>query len=326
MPYKSESFSVGLIYNNKEIIETYYKSRKPQSKEKLIAKVKKLQKSAIRLNEDYDLIISVLTDEGWRSDKVFTLHDEPEIFDPANYHYDNPIEFNTDYSQFAVFWLPKPDFIGNSSKNNKNDCLFIAIRSILEDKLPKGFRSPKTFKKRLGVERMDGVDISDMGLVEELMKLNINVTGEHTYTSSNKYNKNICLKLASGHYSIDQKALHKNSFINRKPLLFYRIENQKVHMISLKEEWTEDFEGMDQLTKNYPDNFLLFSKANKCKQTKQIVTLKQEFDEFVEARDQLLEATKGFIDLYETPLSKSAALHVFHHQARHLPKPDKIQL
>ena len=77
MPYKYESFSVGLIYNNKEIIETYYKSRKPQSKEKLIAKVKKLQRSAIRLNEDYDMIISVLTDEGWRSDKIFTLHEHP---------------------------------------------------------------------------------------------------------------------------------------------------------------------------------------------------------------------------------------------------------
>jgi hypothetical protein len=251
MPYKSESFSVGLIYNNKEIIETYYKSRKPQSKEKLIAKVKKLQRSAIRLNEDYDLIISVLTDEGWRSDKVFTLHDEPEIFDPANYHYDNAIEFTTDYSQFAVFWLPKPDFIGNSSKNNKNDCLFTAIRSILEDKMPKGFRSPKTFKKRLELERMDGVDISKIGLVEELMKININVIGEHTYTSSNKYNKNICLKLVSGHYSIDQKALHKNSFLNRKPILFYRIENQKVHLISLKQEWTEDFESFSELTKKY---------------------------------------------------------------------------
>ena len=324
MPYRSESFSVGLIYNNKEIIETYYKSRKAQSKEKLIAKVKKLQKSAIRLNEDYDMIISVLTDEGWRSDKVFTLHDEPAIFDPANYHYDNAIEFNTDYRQFAVFWLPKPEFIGNTSKNNKNDCLFIAIRNILEDKMPEGFRSPKTFKKRIGVERMDGVDICKMGLVEELMKININVTGEHTYTSSNKYNKNICLTLVSGHYSVDQKALHTKSFLNRKPIILYKIELKTVHMISLKEQWTEEFVSMNQLTKNYPDHFLVFSKANKCKQTKQIVSLKQEFDEFVEAREQLLQATQGFIDLYETPLSKSTAMHVFHHQARHLPKPEKI--
>ena len=316
--YKSTVFTTGLIYNGQAIIENLYTSKKKQTKDSMITKIKRLQKISHDGNLNVDFEVAILTDEGWRSDKIFTVHEEPLIFDPENYNYDNAIEFNCDYRTFAIFLIPKLDVVGNNSDNKKNDCLYTAIRHILEDKMPEGFRSPKTFKKRIGVERLDGVDISKMSLVEELMKVNINVVGEHIFTSSNKYNKNINLKLSKGHYSINQQARTANSFKNSKAIIFYRIIKEEIHFVSLSNEWVEEYISMSSVTQKYSDHFLVNSQSNKYR------TLKQDFDEFVKARDELLNVSEGFIDLYETPLMKSSAMHVFHHQARHLPKPEPI--
>ena len=321
MSYQSESFSTGLVYNGLEIIETLYKSKQPRTKEQMLAKIKRIQAAALKANVDWDFEVAILTDAGWRSDKVFTANDEPAIFDPVNYHYEDAYEFNCDYQTFVIYCMPKAPSVGNTSDNKKNDCLFIAIKNILEGKMPEGFRKPRDFKERLGVERCDGVDISKMGMLEDLMKINVNVVGDHIFTSSNKYNKNINLSLIKGHYSFNTKTQVHNTICNKKPIIFYRQSKDTIELISEKNgNWSEEFVRFDVLKEKYSDYFLINSNIEKSKNK----SLSEDFKEFVAARDELMEASNGFIDLYEKPMMKSAAMHVFHHQARHLPTPEEI--
>ena len=325
MSYKSQSYATGLVYNGYEVIESFFQSKNPRTKEQMIAKIKRIQAAAIKTDAHYDFEVAILTDEGWRSDKIFSVHEEPKIFDPATYHYEDAFEFTCDYQSFVMYNLYKPDSEGKYSGNKKNDCLYVAIRHILENKMPQGFRSPKTFKKRIGVERLDGVDISKMGIVEDLMQININVVGEHVYTSANKYNKNVNLTLIKGHYSFNAKTLVRCSKRNRKPVVFYRISGPTIHFESQQESWNEEFTSLGEIAQKYEKSFLVHSKPNKCKATKQTIPLKQDFEDFLQAREELLIASNGFVDLFEKPTMKSMALHILHHQARHLPNPDKIE-
>ncbi len=80
-----------------------------------------------------------------------------------------------------------------------------AIEKVLKEKNP--WPTPKMLKNYLELKRRDGIDIKLMKYVDDMLnrkaKCQVNVTGDHCYTSTAGKLLEINLKLLGGHYKLD---------------------------------------------------------------------------------------------------------------------------
>ena len=204
--------------NNKKYIEeityTYKNKKNPQgaTKDDIIKTIKETQKQVRGIKTEYNhFIVSVKYDGGWRSGKLFSIHDdEPSLFDIEEY-IDNTGQNkhkNIDLSQkyfksFSIYKIPIP-VKGGCTKNNHNDCLFYCIKDAIGiDNINVKLNTPKRLKLKLNLERDDKIDVSMIPEVEKLMSLNINVSGENNYLSNGDYQRTVNIILQDEHYTLD---------------------------------------------------------------------------------------------------------------------------
>ena len=111
-----------------------------------------------------------------------------------------------------------------------NDCLYdCLVLALLTDNK---FKSPSDLKKFVGIGRTDSVDIAHIPLIETKLKgVAINITGDHTYTSTVKSNKVINIKLIDGHYKLDNsdnKKVHNVSY-REKPIIMFNRKTKEAY-------------------------------------------------------------------------------------------------
>ena len=317
-------FTLKLKYKGKNIKEVYFKSDVPRTRQQIIDTVKQSQALAIKYKVNFDFIVALKFNSGWRNDRIFSATEDPVLYDPAEHIDGSGANYNgkkrvilddqNTFNEFVLYAIPKPKPEGGCSGNMRNnDCFFYAISKALEgdNNILVAVNTPTKLKNKLNVERTAKITMNLIPLAEKLMKCNINVFGDWDYASKGEYIRTVNLKLSNEHYTHDRK--HKvKKFIgipNRKPIAFARMDskndNQNIEVV------TED----RQFVINYPD----FQNLNreylvmKDKYTKN--SLKDNFTEFQEATKKLKELTKDFINLEMFPYCGEMAKYIYHNMS-----------
>ena len=118
-------------------------------------------------------------DQGWRAG-YFTQVGEPISMYDFTDSGDTYNEQNT-FSGFRIYVMRTPTATGGcSTDNSHNDCLYECLQAGLQSS--NRFTSPEHLKKYLKLNRDDMVPVSMMPIIENKLKININVYGDAIYT------------------------------------------------------------------------------------------------------------------------------------------------
>ena len=320
MEFNMENYKLRLNYRNKSIKEVYYstKSGKGDATFKDIElQIKKVQAVAKKHNQQVEFEVALkydkkLTGLGWRSGYMFGVNDKPSIFDAGNTEgFDmsgymvEGAEVQSHFKEFVLYVIPMTVTKGGSDKYN--DCLYDCIKLVIKDinLLPKTVQKASGFKRMLKLNRGDKIDIKLFPKIEDLLRINLNCSGNAVYTSACKYDRKINLKLVAEHFTLDKSTRKYKVRHNSRRVAFCEINERKTYnFISYKrdkiriKEWTH----ADRVN----DNFFVIYKPKDKK------TLRQKFEEFLKAREEILKHTDNFIDLFSTPLFSQCAQRVLY--------------
>jgi len=238
------------------------------------------------------------------------------------------VEFVQDKFHELTFWYQsEPKKKGGEDQNN--DCLFNVISWLLNRVLPEKFNTAEKLKAALKVKRNAPISINLMPTVEKLYKVNIKVTGDHTYQGSTKYNKTIEFQLNGGHYWAPndpekKKMLHVQYDYGKKgckkgvnkDLNVYRIEEGTTKVYTGKETLTMTYTEFIDFKVKYRDE-RIFYKADKD-------DLIKEFNQYKADAKAIYEASNGDINLYNSPAIHCHAKDMFWRLSNSTTTPEPI--
>ncbi len=108
-------------------------------------------------------------------------------------------------------------------------------RGNLPNVLTNAFPMARDLKKFVGVKGTDLISIDSIPKIEEkLQNYKINVTGDHTYTSTRNKLQEINLKLHNEHFTLDKPKLKKSygySYKERKPLIYGKKDVKNMYKV-----------------------------------------------------------------------------------------------
>jgi len=251
-----------------------------------------------------------------------TLYGAPvHLWTYEDYDDEGKVEFKQDKFYELEFWYQsEPKKKGGKDPNN--DCLFKVISWLLNRVLPEKFNTAEKLKAALKVKRNAPISIDLMPTVEKIYKVNIKVTGDHTYQGSNKYNKTIEFQLNAGHYwapndQDKKKMLHVQYDYDPKILNVYRIEEGTVRVYTGKETQTMTYTEFTEFKLKHRDE-RIFYKAEKA-------DLIKEFDQYKADAKAIFEASNKDINLYKSPAIQCHAKDVFWRLSNNTMTPEPIK-
>jgi hypothetical protein len=266
-------------------------------------------------NKNLTLMVSVNTPYGFRSAKSFDIHNKPNLVD--NYDW-------TTTNSFVIYGWKTSNSVGDGENN---DCFFQAILKLIGIfRCPKDIKSDKDLKLKLGLNPDEKIPLMKIPIIEKLFKLNINVSGDYEYTSSNKFNQTIYLTCANEHIEIEQdnrkgKELLKHISFKKQHLILVEInsdtvrcyDGREIYNITLDEyyEKSKDFFGEDV----YLDDLPLKKSGD----------IKKDYHNFMNEVDILRNLTGGRINLSKSGYKVSnEALKCIHYDLISYNDPDEL--
>jgi hypothetical protein len=220
-----------------------------------------------------------------------------------DYDDEGVVEFTQDKFYELSFWIDKKA-TKKGGDDIHNDCLFNTINWLSNRNLPEKFNTAEKFKTALKLKRDNKVSIDYMPNVEKMMKVNINVTGDHTYISQKYYTRTINIQLIAGHFEcvIDtdkKKELHIGYEYMAKKLVAVKIIDGEVTLYQGKQK---EFIKMDYINfKKYKednrDNKIFYEVSNKG-------DIIKEYQQYVADAKEIKKMTNNDINLF-----KSSAIH-----------------
>ena len=112
------------------------------------------------------------------------MNEEPNLVEDYEWEKSN---------SFIIYGWNKSAPVGGN--NEKNDCLYQCIKQLVSIyRLPKGLKTDLDLKKALSLKPYDKIPLSLLPEVCQLYKININVSGDYSYTGFNKYSITCRLK------------------------------------------------------------------------------------------------------------------------------------
>lgn len=310
----------GRIYGNEMIMLDYPHRHYTRAQiEELV--YKQQQKYA---GEDIIFMPCLGLSRGYRSMKSFHINSGHCSIDLYG-------EESDEVEHFVIYVWAAKDAQGGDDIHN--DCLFYAIvKSIDLSNIRQSFNKPWKFKSQLGLERDDKIDIKLMPTIEKELKININVIGDHTFTSAHAYTRTVTVKLHNGHYTY--APTKSNELIKQIPM-----KKQKILFVYAKMTTTEctilayDGYEVQELTKEryYEIKNRLFGDTAvvTCHITNATVNKKakliSEYDKYMQNAEQIKIASKGLID-YETcgGSHKNVALRLFYNYTKSIEDAEPI--
>jgi hypothetical protein len=325
--FNNETYNMHFKYRGKKVLETFFISNEEETLETVNEEVKKYQELAKKHNKEFDLIVSLKFNSGWRSGKLFSLDEEPKYY---KFHADHSgenadelglnIDNNAKFKQFAIFSIPKAPNKGGCVKNsNKNDCLFYAICKSLSS-IKEDVNTPIKFKNKLNLERNDKISISQIPQIEDLINVNINVIGDYTYNSKNKHLRTIKIKLENGHYDVEKikKNTKNNKLIpNKKEIVFYKIVNDEIKMcfknLQVKTIKLHEFQNF-KLENGY---YYVKLKSSKF-------TLEEYTQMFYQSSEKLTKLTRTVINIKDYPQPSRMAQYLYNYFTLDIPDAEPL--
>ena len=303
------------------------------TKNHIIDTIKKIQKIAIDKGSDYKMMIALKYDGGWRSGQMFNLTEMPLLFDIGDY-VDNTgqnrkknINLNqTKFREFCIYKIPIIKTGGCIKQNSKNDCLFYCIREALGiDNLNLKYNTARKFKNCLRLNREDKIHISKIPEIEEMIKANINVSGDVLKLSQNKFPRMMKIILTDEHYVIDNLKI-KNCLVKptNKNVAFFRTKTEKNTNNKQIEIYSKDINIQllytEGVFKKVQEDYKLYLIKDKNIEN----DIEDSYNEYLTSAENLYKKTNGFIDLYKYPEVSKMALYLFHCLSKGLKEPSQI--
>jgi len=268
------------------------------------------------LNKTYEYKISALYQDQYRSNLGGFTSDlnKLKIIDPRVI-YKVEFRFQPKIFQLIVYVRrnKKNKKGGTTSGKSKNACLFNCICEAMKHQ--KYFKYDNQLKKFLGVDKEDKVSYKLLPKLEDEIKANIYLVGDHTYTSAKTYAKVINMKLEDGHYSLiphNSKQLLKAVSHTKKTIIFYyKTKNLTITTYNGIEEITEPL-TLDKIIQIREATIKHKSSKIKYMKAKPGTDIKEQYNTFMEDAKDILEATNGKINLFKNPTFKGEALRIFY--------------
>jgi len=251
--------------------------------------------------------------KGWRAGRLQEIGDKVHFFSPDGYDDESDmIDFEDDAGttkEFYFYYVMNPTRKGGHTPDDNKDCLYNCLKAAMHEDVPWTYAA--SMKKWLGLERNEAIDIAFMQKIEARCKTyKINVTGDHTYTSTKNNNLEIRISLINGHYSlIPNKTVPTNgiSFKERIPLIYSNInDNSEVSVCDGVQEWT--------ITKQEYREIYCKPKSSAYLLVPQNSKFKDKFEQhaaYIIKADTLKEGTSGLVNMYKTGKDPHAALALF---------------
>lgn len=254
---------------------------------------------------------------GWRTGHSVDIGDHVKLYDYQEYDSwygkvadDLPYRDDTvlEMADFYIYKYEDKPTKGKANEDNSH-CFYDCIKTLFVDNKVRNIKGPVGFKRRFGILKDEGVDISLMPKIEKELGIQINVIGDHTYTSTKtEVVRRIKLLLKDGHYSIvkDNRKIPVGwSLKERIPLAFINKDNKMI---------CYDGEKVFEMKKSefYKERSLLgLSKyvliSGKGQKIETVKDLMKVHNKFCENADELKEATGNKLNLYKTGTAKLTA-------------------
>jgi hypothetical protein len=299
--------------NGKEIKQLIFNVKGNQKEADIQKNIHKLFEGMPK--NKYSIKITTLYDNGDYKSAAFTTYkgtkDTIKMFVDYDDYDGGKVDYDSLYvKQIILYVVELPTKAGGTDDNN--DCFYnCLIKAGL-----KIFIKPNEFKKQFKLKPNDLFPVSLINEVENNYYVNINITGDITYTSCNKYTKTINLELKNEHYTNKKnksfELIKKMTMKEKKLIVYYR------------EELTYSvYDGKDVLNIDY-DNFIKIKKNIKYltikSKNKDIVKF---YNEYMEQVELFKKHTKGNINLLRNKL-KDEVLRLFYLKSK-IHEPDEIE-
>ena len=264
---------------------------------------------------------------GWRSGYFDKIGEDVRLFNPA----DSGFELKADpkIDSFVVYTYFKPNAAGGNDDDN-NDCLYNCLSEMII-RINEYWETPESFKKYLGLKRKDKVPIELIPKIETKLKtFQINIRGDHIYSSTVKSQKIINLTLINEHYEIDKLFKKKKicryiNFREKQPLLYDKLtfecyNGRHKRILSLEEKNDILFNF-----KTYSPYILIPRREQTDKEGNIInITIEEEFEKLLKINNVLKTESNGLINLFKSGSYLNAAADLFDKFTAFLSTPDDI--
>lgn len=232
---------------------------------------------------------------GWRSGNQTSLGSPVNVFSFEGY--DDNAKYDQDtFDEMHVYFFPTGNKVGGTDVYN--DCLWRALRDARNgiERLPKSIRAPEDLKRLLKIGRSDPVPLEKIPLTETICQFNINVQGEHTYISKNKYRQSVTIELINEHYQVPKSQYKQKTLTNG-----YNFHRCKLYVYSMIHDNVKLYDGKTMIQMNQRD-LKLKKKEEKYKSifVHTDEDLKTFYDGYVADAKTLLKESSNLIDLFKS--------------------------
>ena len=309
--------NIGTKWKGTPVVQYSFKGK--FKKDILEKKVEALNKQFEELNFDGKLSVSIMYPEGWRSGPITNIGEKVLLFDPAYYGYDEIEDEPDTFPRFQIYLLKNATRKGGY--DNHNDCLWNCLQKALKDDNP--WKTPQKLKKYLGLKRDDRISIEYMKDIDRRFRslslsVQMNVIGDHIYTSTHGHPQEIKLRLREGHYEPNREnklIVHGIAYKEKTPALFkFDDEIGKVAVCDdgrkIKYINKDTYSRHRKNPRSSPYVLIPVENFNPKKITLEKI-MKTSYADFVKIADKLKEVSKGLINMYKTGTYKKTALALF---------------
>lgn len=314
MPLQIKDFvAKNLKINGNKVIGRIFKG-KDFSKKDIETLTKQFQTKYS--DKNLTVMLGVNTPFGFRNSKAFQLNDNFQSVD--DYEWDT-----TD--TFIIYGWKSPILEGGCGNNN--DCLFECIKKVMNYyRLPKNIKTDKALKAILKLNENDKIHVNRIPEIERLFKLNVYISGDFVYTSKNKFDMNIHLKLTNEHFEIEPNNNKSADLLKHMPkkkqnLILVELQNSNVKCYDGKQIFyisydeyhlqKKDFYGKNVYLENTP-----FEKSE---------NIEDDYNYFIEQIEILKNETNGKIDLSMSGYKiTNEALKCIHYSLLAFDEPEEL--
>lgn len=266
--------------------------------------------------------VSTLMDK-WRSSPSVNIGRRGKVFKFNEYNRIVDMDFSDmKHNMFAMVAMIKPK---KGKTDCDNNCLYNAIVEGLNglEYVPCiRLRKDKFYlKKRLKINSQDGVSIDRISEVEDIVGINIFVTGDYQYVSESKHMKTARLELVGGHYSVAKSDERKNMLTKG-----YRKKNYWIRTYNAKNNQVCIYDG-DNVTEMCFSDFSKLKK--KCWFNNTFINcygcdIKTEYSNYIKKSNELYEKTNGLLSLYKAKKISDISKYLFYLKSNSTVVPDHI--
>ena len=240
-------------------------------------------------------------------------------------------------TSFRVYFTKLPpkkeeekDKEGGNTRDNKNDCLFMALFKAFDGNI-KNFKRASRMKSFLDLERNEKIHIDKLDILEAELKTELWVKGDYDRIPKNNYPRSVVLNLRKQHYTLsdhNSKKLLKGLVFDDKSPLFYKYDDNK-NKYKLYDGKDITFINADRLydmigkQTREPHSYQEFYVESK---TRDIV---KEYNDFIMKADLLKKETKEkfnvhCINLYQVAGKYNRAIHKLFYNKTRCYNPESI--